>query len=187
MMRSELAAVQSQTLSDCRHLEITLQAARCEHTAADAALQSALQTSDQLLRAAVNELFVAQDQLCQMDSAARARLYPPTDARALEARPLELHTGANERRPLAFPEAAREAAPGTWSSSDGVALADPSQPLAHSPPFASTPSAACAAADPRSRASSGEPSYGAPDPLSALAAMLPPGAAEAAARDYGSS
>ena len=40
LMRMNLSANSSQTLADCKHLEVTLQAVRCEHTAADAALQN---------------------------------------------------------------------------------------------------------------------------------------------------
>ncbi|KAL1512081.1 hypothetical protein AB1Y20_005353 [Prymnesium parvum] len=65
LMRQEISAMQAQTLADVRHLEVTLQAARCEHTAADTALQSALQVAEQLLRSAAGSLFVAQDQLLQ--------------------------------------------------------------------------------------------------------------------------
>ena len=72
-MRMGLSSANVQTLADCKHLEVTLQAVRCEHTAADAALQSALQSGDQLLRDAQAQLFVAQDELAAFDSAAVAK------------------------------------------------------------------------------------------------------------------
>ena len=65
-MRTEVAGLQAMTQSDCKHLEVTLQAARCEHTAADTALQNALLTSERLLSSAKDDLFLAQDQLCQL-------------------------------------------------------------------------------------------------------------------------
>ena len=49
-MRDGLRRNHQQTLADCEQLEATLQAVRGEHTAADAALQEALQTGDELLR-----------------------------------------------------------------------------------------------------------------------------------------
>ena len=67
IMHNEVSAVQSQTQADCRHLEVTLQAARCEHTAADTALQTALQASEQLLRSAVSDLFIAQEALVYLN------------------------------------------------------------------------------------------------------------------------
>ena len=51
-LRMSMSATQQETLNDCRHLEVTLQAVRCEHTAADAALQSALAVGDDMVRAA---------------------------------------------------------------------------------------------------------------------------------------
>ena len=74
LMRMSLASNQEHTLSDCKHLEVTLQAVRCEHTAADAALQSALQHGDELLREASARLFLAQDQLTTLDASAAAHL-----------------------------------------------------------------------------------------------------------------
>ena len=67
-MRMSLSAAQEQTLADCKHLEATLQAVRCEHTAADAALQSALQAGDDMLREAATRLFLAQDELAAFDA-----------------------------------------------------------------------------------------------------------------------
>lgn len=96
ILHNEVISAQSQTQADCRHLEVTLQAVRCEHTAADTALQSALLASNQLLRTAVNDLFVVQDALCQLDAAkplpsvtpARARpSLPPPPFAADEAPP----------------------------------------------------------------------------------------------------
>ena len=65
-MRLQIGAVHAQTAADCKHLEVTLQAARCEHTAADTALQSALDATGDLLREAATRLFMAQDALSQM-------------------------------------------------------------------------------------------------------------------------
>ena len=62
-MRMLAQSSRNETAADCQHLEVTLQAARCESTAADTALQSALQQGDDLLREATQRLFLAQDEL----------------------------------------------------------------------------------------------------------------------------
>ena len=61
-----LEAARSSNISDCRHLEMSLQSLRCEHTAADTALESALSASEQVLRDASAALVVAQDQMTQL-------------------------------------------------------------------------------------------------------------------------
>ena len=73
LMRLQVGASNSQTLADCKHLEVTLQAARCEHTAADTALQTALERADELMREASTRLFMAQDQLCHTPMASQHR------------------------------------------------------------------------------------------------------------------
>ena len=69
LMRMGLTANSAETLADCRHVEMTLQAVRCELTATDAELQSALQTGDELLREATTQLFRAQDELSKAEQA----------------------------------------------------------------------------------------------------------------------
>ena len=59
MTNEPFIALCAQNFADCKHLEVTLQAVRCEHTAADAAIQSALQTGDELVREATTRLFLA--------------------------------------------------------------------------------------------------------------------------------
>ena len=70
-MRDGLRRNHQQTLADCEQLEATLQAVRGEHTAADAALQEALQTGDELLREASTQLFLAQHELAGREAAAK--------------------------------------------------------------------------------------------------------------------
>ena len=67
-MRMQLSATHAQTLAECKHLEVTLQTVRCEHTSADAALQSALEHSAELLReaSATASLFLAHDEMGQL-------------------------------------------------------------------------------------------------------------------------
>ena len=49
-MRMQMQSAHAENLADCKHLEVTLQTVRCEHTAADTALASALQVGDSLTR-----------------------------------------------------------------------------------------------------------------------------------------
>ena len=72
LLRVEIGQAQAQTMADCKHLEVTLQATRCEHTAADAALQTALEVADELLREAATRLFVAQDELARVEGGGAA-------------------------------------------------------------------------------------------------------------------
>jgi hypothetical protein len=94
LLRLEIGNAQAKTMADCKHLEVTLQAARCEHTAADAALQRALERADELLREAAARLFVAQDELSRLDGgsaaleSARSGQLPAASASAPPAGPL---------------------------------------------------------------------------------------------------
>ena len=70
-----------QAQADCKHLEATVQAARCEHAAADAAVYTALQVAQQELREQQELLArqVARQELLRSQEAAchRATLLPP--------------------------------------------------------------------------------------------------------------
>jgi hypothetical protein len=90
LMRMTMSASSEQTLSDCKHLEVTLQAVRCEHTAADSALQSALQQGDEMLREASSHLQAVHDELVNLvDSAAAEKLRAQRQRRQSYALPLQ--------------------------------------------------------------------------------------------------
>ena len=61
LLRTHTRAAHIQVQADCKHLEATVAAARCEHAAADTAVYTALQLAGQQLRTAQQELREQQE------------------------------------------------------------------------------------------------------------------------------
>ena len=79
LLQAHKHAAHMQAQADCTHLEATVQAARCEHAAADTAVYTALQLAQQELREQQELLSASRQELLLSQEAARHRatLLPP--------------------------------------------------------------------------------------------------------------
>ena len=85
LLQMEMKASNMQTQADCKHLEVTLQAARCEHTTADTAMQNALQQLGQQLREAQAQLAISREGLAAYERASVAAAAPSPEVTSTEA------------------------------------------------------------------------------------------------------
>lgn len=87
LLQMELKAANMQTQADCKHLEVTLAAARCEHTTADTAMQNALQQLGQQLREAQAEVAISREGLTAYERVPVAAVAPGPEPTPTEAVP----------------------------------------------------------------------------------------------------
>ena len=107
LLQMEMKASNMQTQADCKHLEVTLQAARCEHTTADTVMQNALQQLGQQLREAQAELAISREGLAIYERQPVAAAAPVPEAMPTEpvhalatAAPVEPYSSQESALPL---------------------------------------------------------------------------------------
>eukprot|EP00908_Phaeocystis_cordata_P001999 Transcript_12150.p1 GENE.Transcript_12150~~Transcript_12150.p1 ORF type:complete len:369 (-),score=87.56 Transcript_12150:60-1166(-) len=139
LLRMQTRAAHLQTQADCKHLEVTLQAARCEHTAADTALQNALQLLGQQLQTAQKELLLSREVVASHRASLQSRTTPasalkPSSPTRDEEPP---DTAALQAVAAAFCEAMEAATADGETAPDATAtplISCPSSPIASAPP-----------------------------------------------------
>ena len=139
LLRMQTRAAHLQTQADCKHLEVTLQAARCEHTAADTALQNALQLLGQQLQTAQKELLLSREVVASHRASLQSRTTPasalkPSSPTRDEEPP---DTAALQAVAAAFCEAMEAATADGEPAPDATAtplISCPSSPIASAPP-----------------------------------------------------